>query len=80
MTREPFRNRGRLTDLITSNTLFDEIGLPLLDADQDRVVMCGSTTMLRDLVAIVRELGFEEGNHQPFACRGAAGGTHGSLF
>ena len=63
VTREPFHNRGRLTDLITSDTLFDEIGLPPLSADHDRVMMCGSPSMLRDLVAIVRELGFEEGNH-----------------
>jgi ferredoxin/flavodoxin---NADP+ reductase len=63
VTREPFHNRGRLTDLITSDTLFDEIGLPPLSADHDRVMMCGSPSMLRDLVAIVRGLGFEEGNH-----------------
>ena len=63
VTREPFRNRGRLTDLITSNTLFDEIGLPPLSAADDRVMMCGSPSMLKDLVDIVRDLGFEEGNH-----------------
>ena len=63
VTREPFHNRGRLTDLITSDTLFDEIGLPPLSADLDRVMMCGSPSMLRDLVVIVRERGFEEGNH-----------------
>jgi ferredoxin/flavodoxin---NADP+ reductase len=63
VTREPFRNRGRLTDLITSNTLFDEIGLPPLSAAEDRVMMCGSPSMLHDLVVIVRDLGFEEGNH-----------------
>jgi len=63
VTREPFRNRGRLTDLITSNTLFDEIGLPPLSAAEDRVMMCGSPSMLKDLVDIVQELGFEEGNH-----------------
>lgn len=63
VTREPFRNRGRLTDLITSNTLFDEIGLPPLSAAEDRVMMCGSPSMLQDLVVIVRDLGFEEGNH-----------------
>jgi ferredoxin/flavodoxin---NADP+ reductase len=62
VTREPFRNRGRLTDLIISNTLFDDIGLEPLAAAHDRVMMCGSPTMLRDLVTIVRGLGFEEGN------------------
>jgi ferredoxin--NADP+ reductase len=63
VTREPFRNRGRLTDLITSNKLFDEIGLEPLTAAHDRVMMCGSPSMLQDLVTIVRERGFEEGNH-----------------
>src|SRR5215469_6598345 len=63
VTREPFRDRGRLTDLITSNTLFDEIGLRPLSAAEARVMMCGSPSMLKDLVDIVRELGFEEGNN-----------------
>jgi ferredoxin--NADP+ reductase len=63
VTREPFRNRGRLTDLITSNKLFDEIGLPHLSTDNDRVMMCGSPDMLADLTAILRQNGFEEGNH-----------------
>jgi ferredoxin--NADP+ reductase len=63
VTREPFRNRGRLTDLITSNRLFDEIGLDPLGAAHDRVMMCVSPSMLRDLVTIVRSMGFEEGNH-----------------
>jgi ferredoxin--NADP+ reductase len=63
VTREPFRNRGRLTDLITSGKLFEDIGLDPLSAEQDRVMMCGSPSMLKDLVDIVRERGFHEGNH-----------------
>jgi ferredoxin/flavodoxin---NADP+ reductase len=63
VTREPFRNRGRLTDLITSGKLFDDIGLDALSAEHDRVMMCGSPSMLKDLVTIVRERGFHEGNH-----------------
>jgi ferredoxin--NADP+ reductase len=63
VTREPFRNRGRLTDLITSNKLFDEIGLDRLSADRDRVMMCGSPGMLSDLVATIRQCGFDEGSH-----------------
>jgi ferredoxin--NADP+ reductase len=62
VTREPFRNRGRLTDLITAGTLFDELGLDPLSAEEDRVMMCGSPSMLRDLVEIVRARGFKEGN------------------
>ena len=63
VTREPFRNRGRLTDLIMSNKLFDEIGLDVPSADSDRVMMCGSPAMLSDLVATIRQRGFEEGSH-----------------
>ena len=62
VTREPFRNRGRLTDLITTGKLVDDLKLDPLSAKDDRVMMCGSPSMLRDLVEIVRERGFEEGN------------------
>ena len=63
VTREPFRNRGRLTDLITSNALFDDLGLPPLDPEHDRVMLCGSPSMLSDLRGILDERGFVEGNH-----------------
>ncbi len=36
VTREPFRNRGRITDLITSGKLFADIGLPEMAIDADR--------------------------------------------
>ena len=42
VTREPFRNRGRITDLIASNQLFADIGLSGLDIETDRVMLCGS--------------------------------------
>ena len=42
VTREPFRNRGRITDLIASDQLFDDIGLPRLDLETDRIMLCGS--------------------------------------
>src|SRR5438309_11624807 len=38
VTREPFRNRGRITDLITSKQLFDDIGQSPLDIETDRVM------------------------------------------
>ena len=31
VTREPFHNRGRITDLIESGKLFDDLGLPPLN-------------------------------------------------
>jgi ferredoxin/flavodoxin---NADP+ reductase len=63
VTREPFRNRGRITDLITSNQLFDDIGLPPMQAAEDRFMLCGSPEMLRDGRALLEANGFEEGNH-----------------
>ena len=54
MTREPFRNRGRITDLITSEQLFNDIGLPPLDIATDRIMLCGSPGMLDELRAMLR--------------------------
>jgi ferredoxin/flavodoxin---NADP+ reductase len=63
VTREPFRNRGRITDLITSGRLFQDCGLPPLDIETDRIMLCGSPAMLADLRTIFDERGFVEGNH-----------------
>jgi ferredoxin--NADP+ reductase len=63
VTRDPFRNRGRITDLITSGKLFDDIALPHLDASQDRVMMCGSPALLADTKTLLLDRGFVEGNH-----------------
>ncbi len=63
VTREPFRNRGRVTDLITSGKLFEDASLPALDATLDRVMLCGSPQMLVDLRAVLDARGFTEGNH-----------------
>ncbi|MDR6294004.1 MULTISPECIES: ferredoxin--NADP reductase [Inquilinus] len=63
VTREPFRNRGRITDLITSGQLFTDIGLPALEAEHDRVMLCGSPQMLADLKIMLEGSGFSEGNH-----------------
>ena len=60
VTREPFRNRGRLTDLITSEKLFDDIGLPVPNLDNDRFMLCGSPAMLKETCAILDERGFKE--------------------
>ena len=62
VTREPFRNQGRITDLITSGKLFDDLGLPPLDPASDRLMMCGGPYVLADLKAILLERGFEEGS------------------
>ena len=63
MTREPFRNRGRITDLITSNQLFDDLHQGPLDIATDRIMMCGSPGMLEELRQLFEGRGFLEGNN-----------------
>jgi ferredoxin--NADP+ reductase len=63
VTRDPFRNRGRITDLITSGKLFTDIGLPPLEAEHDRVMICGSPALVTDTRVLLTERGFVEGNH-----------------
>lgn len=58
VTREAFRNQGRLTDLMESGKLFADIGLPPLNPQTDRAMLCGSPDMLRDTVAILEARGF----------------------
>ncbi|QJP14876.1 ferredoxin--NADP reductase [Starkeya sp. ORNL1] len=62
VTREPYRNQGRITDLITSGKLFADIGLPPLNKEDDRVMLCGSPQLLDDMRMIMKDLGFEEGS------------------
>jgi ferredoxin--NADP+ reductase len=63
VTREPFRNRGRITDLIESAQMFNDLGLPPLDIETDRVMLCGSPSMLEDLRKMFVGRGFSEGSH-----------------
>jgi ferredoxin--NADP+ reductase len=59
VTREVFRNMGRLTDLLSSGKLTADLSLPPLDPKLDRAMICGSAAMLRDLSALLDERGFE---------------------
>ncbi|PTQ88316.1 ferredoxin--NADP reductase [Agitococcus lubricus] len=66
VTREEFATQGRLTDLLESGKLCDDIGLPQLNPETDRVMICGSPSMLKDLVEILEKRGFVEGtSHAP---------------
>ena len=66
VTREDYKNNGRLTDLMTSGKLFVDIGLPKPNVEDDRFMICGSPSMLKDTCAILNERGFGEvRNGQP---------------
>ena len=62
VTREPFSNTGRITDLIENGKLFSDIRLPSFSAERDRIMLCGSSAMLRDTRALLDARGFEEGS------------------
>jgi len=62
VTREAFRNQGRLNDLVDSGKLMSDLGLPGLDPEHDRVMICGSPSMLKDIVTILEGRSFAEGN------------------
>ena len=62
VTREPFKHQGRIPDLINSGRLAKDLGLPDLNPLDDRVMICGSPEMLRDLKSLCEHRGFEEGS------------------
>jgi ferredoxin--NADP+ reductase len=62
VTREEFRTKGRITDLITSGQVFRDLGTPPLDPAVDRLMLCGGPSVLADLKKQLEGMGFEEGS------------------
>jgi ferredoxin--NADP+ reductase len=62
VTREPFKNQGRIPFLLKSDQFFEELGVPHPDLESDRFMLCGSPAMLKDTQAALEESGFKEGN------------------
>lgn len=62
VTREPFENEGRITHLIESGRIFQDLDLPPFSKERDRVMLCGSPEMLDDTSALLDKIGFEMGN------------------
>jgi ferredoxin/flavodoxin---NADP+ reductase len=62
VTREAYKNMGRVTTLMESGKLFTDLGLPPIDPAVDRVMICGSPGMLRDIKHMLEGKGFKEGN------------------
>lgn len=60
-TREDFEYTGRITDLIRSGKLFDDLGVPKLNAEDDRAMICGSIDMTKELKELMEEHGLREG-------------------
>lgn len=62
VTREPYKNMGRITDLIKNGKLFADLELPVIDPENDRIMICGGPDMLRDLKSMLEKMSFTEGN------------------
>ena len=53
-------HQGRITDLLASGQLSNDIGLPPIDPEVDRFMICGSPGMLKDTCTILNNRGFTE--------------------
>ncbi len=65
-TREQSPKMGRITSLIQDGDLFRDLAVPPFDAQEDRVMICGSMGLNTDVKALLEEAGLEEGaNSKP---------------
>lgn len=65
-TRENHPKMGRITTLIESGQLFTDLEVQPFDPAVDRVMICGSMDMIRDVKALVETFGLTEGaNNKP---------------
>ncbi len=65
-TREVYPTMGRITTRIEDGSLFEGLGVPRLNPEEDRVMICGSMDMLKDCKALCESHGLTEGaNNKP---------------
>jgi ferredoxin--NADP+ reductase len=62
VTREAFEHQGRIPVILENGQVAKDLGLPELNPEEDRVMICGSPEMLRDLKALCEKRGFAEGS------------------
>ncbi|MBI1400229.1 ferredoxin--NADP reductase [Hyphomonas sp.] len=62
-TRQPSERMGRITALIESGKLFEDLGVPPLNPATDRAMMCGSMEMIQDVKALMLKAGLTEGSN-----------------
>ncbi len=63
VTREKFNQSSRITRLISTGELGHQLGLPSLNPKSDRVMICGSSEMLKDTSKLIQNLGFSASKH-----------------
>mgnify|MGYP005682466395 FL=1 len=60
-TREESLKMGRITTLIESGELFTDLGVPALDSETDRAMVCGSLEFNHDIKELLEKSGLQEG-------------------
>ncbi len=60
-TRENSGCMGRVTDLVSSGRLFSDLNMPPMSREDDRIMICGSMGLLKDMKMILEGAGFVEG-------------------
>lgn len=66
VTREDYPFKGRITELLASGKVFEDLDVPPISPETDRGMICGSMEMLKDTKAALEGFGLEEGaNNKP---------------
>jgi ferredoxin--NADP+ reductase len=63
VTRDAFRHHGRITNLLESGRVFEDLGIAPLAPAQDRFMICGNMRMLGDSVRLLAARGLEASPH-----------------
>lgn len=65
-TREQSPKMGRITTRIENGELFSDLGVPVLNPETDRAMVCGSLAFNLDIKALMEKAGLHEGaNSEP---------------
>ncbi|MEL7304009.1 MAG: ferredoxin--NADP reductase, partial [Pseudomonadota bacterium] len=62
-TRETYEQAGRITTLIDTGELFEKLGVPALNPETDRAMICGSMEMINDTKQRLLDAGLVEGSN-----------------
>ena len=60
-TREESPKMGRITNLLQDGTVFEDLGVPQINAAHDRAMVCGSLGFNKDIMEILEGFGLTEG-------------------
>ncbi len=63
LTREDYPLKGRITALMESGKLFEALGVPVMNRETDRAMICGSMAMINDTKALCESFGLVEGSN-----------------